>query len=547
MIAIQQHFSGLAGRRGDVPLLKAVVLFAVALVLLWIGLDPYAINVYDEGVIVYGAQRILQGEVPYRDFWGLYPPGQFLAVAALFKAFGSSLLVERAWDTVLRAAIAALVYLIAARLAGRGVAMIVWILALGWLWAVEFYGYSMIPALLLVLLSAWFFIRFLESQTGMLALFAAGLFVGGTIAFRHDVAAYVYLAEVLTLLALAIAQRAPAAGPSFGKGVRQLALDLVALSAGAVVAALPLALYLIIAAPPADVLDQLIVFPATVYTHVRHLPYPSPFEPSLIFGFPLYFHFFVLAGALVFLIRLRPGQDGGMRPDLWRVVMFLVLLTGLVFVKSTVKPHVVHLVHVMILASLLAGVLLSVVARGPLGAAVKVCLALALCLMAVVPVMSVRGAVARAAEIRAHLAEIEQMHHFPRASGLLTPPDQGAALEYVRAQTAPDEKIFVGNGRHDRVVSNDVIFYFLAERPSATKYHELHPGQVTTEPVQRAIIDELQRNGVRCVVLFTGSDSVVEPNASGISSNVTLLDGYIASRYQVVKELGSYKVLKRAQ
>jgi hypothetical protein len=204
---IRQQIALLARRRGDVPLRSAALLFGVALVFLWLGLDPYAVNIYDEGVIVYGAQRILQGDVPYRDFWGLYPPGQFVAVAALFKIFGSSLLVERVWDISLRAAIAAVSYLLAARLAGRGIALIVWILALAWLWTVQFYGYSMIPALLLILLSAWFFVRFLEAQTAVRALFAAGALLGVTIAFRHDIAFYAFLAELLTLLALALVPR----------------------------------------------------------------------------------------------------------------------------------------------------------------------------------------------------------------------------------------------------------------------------------------------------------------------------------------------------
>ena len=105
----------------------------------------------------------------------------------------------------------------------------------------------------------------------------------------------------------------------------------------------------------------------------------------------------------------------------------------------------------------------------------------------------------------------------------------------------------IGNGRHDRVVQNDVMFYFLSERRSATKYHELHPGQVTTEPVQRAVINELQGNGVRYAVVFVGNDDLVEPNASAISSNVALLDAFLASRYRLVKEFGNYKILKLVQ
>jgi len=52
-------------------------------------------NVYDEGIISYGAVRILHGDVPYRDFWTMYAPAQFYIVAVLYKLFGLKLLVVR--------------------------------------------------------------------------------------------------------------------------------------------------------------------------------------------------------------------------------------------------------------------------------------------------------------------------------------------------------------------------------------------------------------------------------------------------------------------
>ena len=51
------------------------------------------LNVYDEGIILAGADRILQGHIPYRDYWSMYAPGQFYTLAFLFRLFGSSVLV----------------------------------------------------------------------------------------------------------------------------------------------------------------------------------------------------------------------------------------------------------------------------------------------------------------------------------------------------------------------------------------------------------------------------------------------------------------------
>jgi hypothetical protein len=57
------------------------------------------INVYDEGLIVFGAIRVMNGDVPYRDFYANYGPAQFYVLAGLFKVFGPSILISRIWDT----------------------------------------------------------------------------------------------------------------------------------------------------------------------------------------------------------------------------------------------------------------------------------------------------------------------------------------------------------------------------------------------------------------------------------------------------------------
>src|SRR5215469_3955467 len=47
----------------------------------------------DEGIVLQGATRILDGQVPYRDFFSFYTPGSFYLVAALFRVFGNSFVV----------------------------------------------------------------------------------------------------------------------------------------------------------------------------------------------------------------------------------------------------------------------------------------------------------------------------------------------------------------------------------------------------------------------------------------------------------------------
>ncbi|HEV2383037.1 MAG TPA: hypothetical protein VG206_24995 [Terriglobia bacterium] len=49
----------------------------------------------DEGIILQGAERILRGQVPYRDFFSFYTPGSYYLTALLFKILGDSVLVAR--------------------------------------------------------------------------------------------------------------------------------------------------------------------------------------------------------------------------------------------------------------------------------------------------------------------------------------------------------------------------------------------------------------------------------------------------------------------
>ncbi len=50
---------------------------------------------FDEGYIVHFAERIVQGQVPYYDFFIQYTPGFFYILAFFFKIFGTSILVGR--------------------------------------------------------------------------------------------------------------------------------------------------------------------------------------------------------------------------------------------------------------------------------------------------------------------------------------------------------------------------------------------------------------------------------------------------------------------
>ena len=52
------------------PMVLALVLFVVSAVC-YLPILQMPLNVYDEGIVLAGADRILRGDVPYRDFWSM--------------------------------------------------------------------------------------------------------------------------------------------------------------------------------------------------------------------------------------------------------------------------------------------------------------------------------------------------------------------------------------------------------------------------------------------------------------------------------------------
>src|SRR5580692_11140810 len=73
---------------------SAATVFAVSFLLLLTGMSVRP-SMYDEGITVTGAMRVLGGQLPHRDFYTNYGPAHFYILAGLFKLFGESLLVER--------------------------------------------------------------------------------------------------------------------------------------------------------------------------------------------------------------------------------------------------------------------------------------------------------------------------------------------------------------------------------------------------------------------------------------------------------------------
>jgi hypothetical protein len=101
----------------------ALGIFVVCCLYLRLFYDYTILNA-DEGIVLQGAQRILEGQVLYRDFFSFYTPGSYYWMAFLFKVFGSSILVGRGVLVAYGGVFAVLTYLVARRVCSRWSALV---------------------------------------------------------------------------------------------------------------------------------------------------------------------------------------------------------------------------------------------------------------------------------------------------------------------------------------------------------------------------------------------------------------------------------------
>jgi len=508
------------------------------------------INFHDEGFPVYAAVRVLDGDVPYRDFWTVHPPGQWYTLAAVFKLVGASMLVERIWDALVRVTFLFSLYAFASRLTTPRIALVPGVVTFVYLGATPFYAYMMFPALLLSMLSGLALLAHARDSRARWLL-AAGLCVGLTALYRHDVALYAATAGAVTLTARRLVARSGA-----GAVIRALAPFV----GGAAAIALPAAALLLSAVPAGALWDQLFVYPARLARSVRSLPLPPVWINPLMAlqgaeslreyltfvldgWIPVYFPLIVyaLGGAVsaTLLVRGARGQDPGQSG--WGT-LWLTVFGALLYLQALSRADAIHLMP----TSLAAIVLLTAVilwgwrafARPPMLAVMCVSL----------PVLSISFLWTPALDTIERTSRgwpPECSRPLARARCMPLRADEAAIAQLVQRLVPPGERIFVGHGRHDRIFVTDMLFYFLAERHSATRYFSLEPGVATTAPVQREIVQELERHRVRIIVLYAPNQPYFEPNESGRSSGVTVLDDYIRSAYQQAWVAGEYSVWKK--
>ncbi len=139
----------------------------------------------DEGIILQGAQRILDGQLLYRDFFSFFTPGSYYFVALIFRIFGNSFITIHTALAAVGAACSPITYLLARRLCSRPMSLLLAALMTAATVPVRFVVVHNWDSTLLACIGLYCSIRFLESASPAWA-FAASTFVSMTGMFEQS-------------------------------------------------------------------------------------------------------------------------------------------------------------------------------------------------------------------------------------------------------------------------------------------------------------------------------------------------------------------------
>ncbi|MBC7780210.1 MAG: glycosyltransferase family 39 protein [Proteobacteria bacterium] len=534
------------------PAAACAALFVLAIVVQIVGMNRI-VGAYDEGLMLYGAQRVARGDVPYRDFWTMYGPGGFYVTAWLFGLFGESVWVARAFDVVSRAAVVVLIFANLRTAVGGGAALIAALLGLALLVAVQAYAFPIFPALACSL-AALYAVACTERAQPDSALgwaVVAGASTALCMLIRHDLGTYTLLAVAASFIAIGPPRDAKAA---------------LAFATGLLGVLLPAVAFFVWAVPLSLLYENLILIPLTVYPPFRSLPFPSvagAIRNSLetmslkpVAGLIVYLPLIVGAVAAFFIAR---GQQGGNHltdsiarfglPA--RAMLMLLVMNILFYLKGAVRVEALHLAPALVLSLLLGTLLMQHIPLRLLRVAITMFfIAVAVGRL----VEHSRATTLLLPAMRALFDPTSGAHDLPTCAGAALPrlrcfgvdADRVAVLAYLQHYASATDTLYVGVDRHDKIFVNNIELYFLSGLGSVTRWHDLHPGIQTTHAIQQTMIDEMRRHAPDFVVLNAQWDSRQEPNRSAVSSGVTLLDDHLRANFAPVFTAGTLTVLRPA-
>lgn len=486
------------------------------------------INLYDEGVTLFGAKRFLSGEIPYRDFWTIYGPLKFPLLAGAFSLFGTSIEVARSFFLGVSLIAYALIFILLARRAGAifaGVSV---------LFLASFGLFSLTPFFLTALVLVFSFVA--NNLGGKIAPFLLGGLIGLLLLLRIDFGLLSGGAIFCAVSFLCSFQKSRQYFfPLLGK---------IALAFFAVV--IPPFVLLAAAGALPDFWAQAVSFPLFgEYQVLRELPWISPdfsgvaSEFSVDFltlsrDFERIFYLIPFGVSAVFWIFLLGKKKKSFPRTLFAENAIVAVFTFGAFLYASHRADAGHLLFLNAIALVFLLHTLSFFQKKTT----------TLLFLPFVVLLSLAPASDLLSERTALKNAEYTQYSFFKMPFLKSPENDNLqkTLDFF-AEIPAEEKVFVGTSDTSRVFVNNIVLPFLLNQKPATKYHELHTGIVTTAPIQNEMIDEMRE--VQWAVMW--DEFLCEENKSCISTEVFLFDDFFQANFEPVASFGKYRIFQRKE
>lgn len=496
-----------------------LIIICIATVIYYVPMIKAPLNPYDEAVILVGAERVLKGQIPYKDFLTVYGPGQVYTLAALFKLFGTSVTVERIYDIVIKSFLSILVFVIIRLLSSNKTAIVGWVMSLIWIEYCSNHAYPVYPAVLFMFICIYSLLCYMK-QGRLYYIVIGAISVVFAIVFRHDLGGLAAIAIALPLLSRKIT------------GTQKLWTPLIIYITTGVIAALPVIIYFYLNSDIEAIINDLILIPIDMVGIQQKLPYPDLSRWNLpFFIFPLV----LLIGLISFFILRKRKMDNTLAYGI-----LFISLVGIAFLNQVWgRSDTIHLMPSALASIILSPILFHTYSK-MLTQSTRL-YTLFFISFVIFFGITLSKPIDRKFQSLPSNYKIEVVNpDIERAKYPFIPSDYKKVVSYIKDNTSRDDYIYVGVKNHDQLVFNDAIFYFLAERNYSTKYHELNPGHTTTLKIQKEMVGELQDKKPRIVVLATRYRT--EPNPSSIDTKIDVLDNYIASNFELKETYGLFEI-----
>jgi hypothetical protein len=542
------------------PAIGIVSIVLISCLVLFLGMSRHPIA-YDEGLVLTAAMRVAAGQLPHRDFYVNYGPAQFYMLAGLFKLFGESILVERLFDLVLKALVVASVYTIASTYCRRSVAVCTSVITLFWIYGLNFSGSNIIPVSLLNLIGSALILPVFLHSVSTRRMFTSGAVAGLAVLFRYDTGlALVGIQAFLLITAIYLRDES--------RRLRTFASTFWPYLLGLALLTLPPALYYLSVAPVYPLARDIVLFSGRYYHRNRNLPFPG-ISLRTVDNLEIYLPIVVAAISLYVAVALQlqrrargalNSQNISEDQNLQGFLLTFGLLALAMYCKGLVRVSLGQMYLSIVPSFLLIAVLFQRRFFFPrLGRISIVCfvwlsvLATTWATLHVVKLLYVH-----------HLSVLERMLSVSRGTSpenqtawckianplttgfcFLPEEDRIQTIEFIDSHTRPDEELYVGTTKHDRIFANDNLTYFATQRMPATRWSHFDPNLQNSHDIQTQMIHELEVNAPPYIVLDSEFDSMREPNDSAMSTGVTLLDEYLGRKYRRAETFGEMSVWQR--